>query len=221
MVDRQKCRTTLLWENGSSWICSPACSRPWRSRHVVSFEMNGFLWPAAHRAEQCIGISSSFGPCEWEQSDWRSKQTSKQNLKKRVSDGLNSLKSLMFSRLSLEARFNHSNLFFKSCRSIQLRSRSFFLFSFNLPFITGFLSLLLDSWQHLLQWLLRVLKRVLPFKASFPRVLFSQHNQRKKKMDSRVLEVGSVWTVPVPTDTASPNKSPRSGVCQREEENKE
>uniref|UniRef100_A0A2K6FX62 Nicotinamide nucleotide adenylyltransferase 3 n=1 Tax=Propithecus coquereli TaxID=379532 RepID=A0A2K6FX62_PROCO len=43
----------------------------------------------------------------------------------------------------------------------------------------------------------------------FPGCRFSQHNQRKKKMDKRVHAVGK----------ASFSKSPRTGVCKREEEN--
>lgn len=50
--------------------------------------------------------------------------------------------------------------------------------------------------------LLIFLKGFLPFKASFPRVLFS-NNKRKKKMDKRVHEVGKGGTVCVLRRTLS------------------
>ena len=45
--------------------------------------------------------------------------------------------------------------------------------------------------------LLIFLKRFLPFRALFLRMLFS-NNKRKKKMDKRVPEVDKSWTVLVP-----------------------
>lgn len=51
--------------------------------------------------------------------------------------------------------------------------------------------------------LLVFLKRLLPFKALFPEVFFSPHNQRKKERDGRVHEVGKGWTGPARTGTLS------------------
>lgn len=135
----------LYGDNRNSWIRSP-CPRMPPSGHLVAREGGGCFWSTAHRAEQSRGSfkfiwttrAKSNLAEETNQRAELDEENKEEQAKMASKPQQPHVFQIMFSRLRLEAKFNHSKLFVKACRSIWLGSWSFFptcLSSLWLPFL--------------------------------------------------------------------------------------